>query len=102
MDFSYPRVVKDAVRIKLPPGVTAEAVPQPARNVLKGDAAYTMSVESKPDAVIVRRNLTIGQFLIPATEYSDLRSFYGTLEAKDRETLVFTAAPAAQATASAK
>ena len=94
VDFSYPRVVKDAMRIKLPPGFTAEAMPQPAKAVLKSDAAYTMSVESKPDQVIVRRNLTIGQFLIPAAEYADLRSFYGTVESKDRDTLVFTSAPA--------
>ena len=102
VDMKYPSRVLDAVRVRYPAALSLEALPAETKLKLKDGAAYQMSAEKAPGAVTVRRSLLMGQILVMPAEYADLRSFYGSLEEKDRDSTVLqTAAATAAVNASA-
>ncbi len=103
--FDYPYLLQDAIRFHLPASIHPESIPAADKQQFERYALYTLSSEQAPDAVTVRRNLTMGEFLFVTKDYSALRSFYSKMESKDQENIVLTNAPqagAAQAVTSSK
>jgi hypothetical protein len=87
--------VQDAVRIKYPPNLSVESVPAVDTFKFQTFALYSTSTISSPNAVILRRNYTLGEVLYMPKEYSELRNFYSKMENRDQESLVLTTAPIA-------
>lgn len=98
--FDYPYMTQDAVRIHLPPGIKTESIPASDKQQFEKSALYVLTSEQKPDAVTIRRDFSMGDFLFEAKEYPALRSFYNKIETKDQENIVFTNAPQADPTKS--
>jgi hypothetical protein len=97
--FDYTHMVQDAVRIKLPASIKVESLPTADKQQLQQFALYSLSSESTPDSVTVRRNFALAEFLFPPKEYPELRAFYNKVETRDQESLVLTASPVAPAAA---
>ena len=86
--FHYPQMVQDALRLNLPQNMAVEAVPDPAKVMMKKEAAYDMTVTSTPNNFTTRRNFIFGDIVVPTTDYADLRAFYSQFETKDQESVV--------------
>jgi hypothetical protein len=99
IDFRYPSMVQDAVRIKLPANLKVESIPAKDQQQFQKYAVYNLMPESTADSITIRRNLIMGEILFLPKEYPELRSFYNKLETKDQENIVLSAAPAASAPA---
>jgi hypothetical protein len=95
--FDYTHMVQDAVRVHLPPSIKVESLPTPEKEQMQTFALYTLTAESAPNSITVRRNFSLAEFLFQPKEYPDLRSFYNKMETKDQESVVLTASPAAAA-----
>jgi len=96
--FDYPHMVQDAVRIRFPENIKAESVPAVDKEQFEKSIAYALTNEQKPDSVIIRRDLDLGQFFFEKKDYPALRGFYGKVEGKDQEKLVLIASPTVSAT----
>lgn len=88
--FDYPYMMQDAVRIHLPSGIRTESVPTSDKQQFEKYALYTLTSEQTPDAVTIRRDLSMGDFLFEPKIYPGLRSFYTKIETKDQENIVLT------------
>jgi Domain of Unknown Function with PDB structure (DUF3857)/Transglutaminase-like superfamily len=106
IDMHFGSIVSDAVRFKLPSGITIESVPADQDGKLAGAdqdgkvanlAIFKMGSIKTPTTVTLNRTVVLGSVFFMPKEYSDLRAFYGKIEAKDQETVVLT--NAAEATA---
>lgn len=95
VNFDYPAMTLDAMRIKLPPSMKIESVPAKDQQQFQKYALYTFDPQPAANSVTVRRNFTIGEFLFLPKEYPELRAFYNKFETKDQENIILTAAPAA-------
>ena len=89
--FQYPNEVVDAIRIVFPEGTTVESAPAGESIPLQKSATYSLTTESTPTSITVRRDFVIGNVFYPAADYSGLRDFYTRLERKDHETVVLKA-----------
>lgn len=96
--FDYASMVQDAVRIVFPQNLKAESIPAVYKEQYEKFAVYSLTNEQKPDAVIIRRDLSLGGFFFEKNDYPALRTFYGKVEGKDQEKLVLIAAPAGTGT----
>lgn len=92
--FEYPRITMDAVRINFPPAFAVESLPAPATYSFQKTAGYSLTTEATPTSVTFRREFALGDIIFTADQYPGLRSFYGQLENKDQESVVFKAASA--------
>ncbi len=99
VDMHYASFVQDAVRLKLPPDLIIESAPTAGKEQLGNMASYTTSVKNAPNSITLYRNLIVGRSIFASAEYSDLRQFYGKLQAKDQESLVLTRASTVAAAA---
>ena len=100
IDMHYPSLSQDAVRFKLPAGVVIESAPaadtgklgietnEPGKVATVG--TYEVNSAKSPSAITLYRNVIIGNTLFYSKEYSNLRTFYSKLEAKDQESVVLT------------
>ena len=91
--FDYPYTNQDAVRVNFPASLKVESVPPSDKLPLRNVAIYSMSAESTPTSVTVRRNYTLGEIIFLAKEYPELRSFYSKMETEDQGMVVLTASP---------
>ena len=94
VDMHYASYVQDAVRLKLPPSLVIESAPTDGKEQLTNTASYTSSAIKAPDSITLRRNLILGRTIYGPDEYTDLRTFYGKMQARDQESLVLTRASA--------
>jgi hypothetical protein len=90
--FNYPYILLDAVRIKYPPTFSMESAPTADKYQFKNYALYTLSEQSAPGSITVRRSYFLGQIIFLTGEYPDLRAFYSKMETKDQENVILTAA----------
>ena len=90
IDMHYSSMTRDAVRFKLPSGIEVESVPQPAKAMFQQTAAFDSFTRRTGNTVTSFRNVTLGAPLFSATDYAELKGFYGKLEGRDQETLIFT------------
>jgi Domain of Unknown Function with PDB structure (DUF3857)/Transglutaminase-like superfamily len=93
VDFEYPRVVSDALRINFKSGFEVEALPKSDKYNLEKRALYSVDVESTPTSFTTRRSYAMGDMLFMQKEYPELRTFYTQLQSKDKESVVLKAVP---------
>ena len=80
--------MQDAVRSKLPKALTIESAPSAAKAGFAQFAGFSMTSETAPDSITLRRDYALGEFFYKQEEYGDLRKFFQTMEAADQQTLV--------------
>jgi hypothetical protein len=93
--FDYPHVVQDAVRINFPASLAVESLPATERLPFDKFAVYSLTTESTPTSITVRREFDLGNILYRLEEYPSLRTFYNKFETKDQESTVLKAAASA-------
>jgi hypothetical protein len=93
VDFHYPEMVQDALRVNFKKGFEVEATPKEDKYDLPKRATYSVKVETTPTSYTTRRNYMMGDFIFLAPEYPALRTFYTQLETKDKESVVLRAVP---------
>ncbi len=99
VDFHYPTLTQDAVKINLPQQLTVEAAPNSAKFRMKDAAAYSLAITPAATSVTTRRDFVFADVIVLVKDYPDLRSFYSQFESKDQESIVLKAAPATTASA---
>jgi hypothetical protein len=97
--LQYPRILQDALRVVVPKGFEVEAAPANSKFTMAERAGYTMNVTTTPNSFTTRRDYVLSDFLFPAADYAQLRTFYSQFQSKDQESVVLKVAPA-QAAAS--
>jgi Domain of Unknown Function with PDB structure (DUF3857)/Transglutaminase-like superfamily len=97
--FDYASFTQDAMRITFPSGFALESMPAQADIPFQKTAIYKISGQTTPTSVTVRRDYAMGDIVVPAEQYKDLREFYSKFETKDQENVILklSAAPAASA-----
>jgi hypothetical protein len=93
VDFDYAEYTQDAVRINFPKGFELEAAPKSDKFTMEKRALFELSVTTAPTYFVTRRNFAMGDFLFPAAEYGELRTFYSQRETKDKESVVLKLVP---------
>jgi hypothetical protein len=88
VDFHYPQIVQDALRISFPKGFEVEAMPKPDKVALDKRGIFTVSAASTPTSITTRRTIALGETLYLPKDYSALRDFYSKLQAIDKEKYV--------------
>jgi hypothetical protein len=96
--FEYPRMIQDAVRVKFPATFKVESLPAGDKNTFQQAVGYSVTSESTPNSVTVRRNYTLGGIIFPPDTYPEMRTFYSKMETKDQESVVLTTAPVTAST----
>lgn len=91
--FHYPQSVLDALRINFPKNLTIEAVPDASKVKFQNDAMYSLSIESAPVNVTVRRTLLFNDVIVPTKDYGELRTFYSQFQSKDKDSVVLKQTP---------
>ena len=95
--FHYPETVVDAVRINLPATMSVEAVPPVSKLTIPNTALYTLEATPAANNITVRRTSLFGEIVVMPKDYPQLRTYYSQFQAKDQESIVLKAAPAAAA-----
>jgi hypothetical protein len=86
--FDYPVTELNDVQITLPAGLSVESMPKPEKEMMQQKALYSVTAGVKGNAVSIVRSMIVGTFLYPASEYAELRDFFGKVNAGDQEQLV--------------
>ena len=92
VDLHYASYMQDAIRFKLPEGITVESVPDPEKGTMSQLAAFETFSKKSGNSVTLFRNVSIGSPVFYSKEYPDLRAFYTKLETRDQDTLVLSRA----------
>jgi transglutaminase-like putative cysteine protease len=95
--FDYPSLEQDAVRVKFPASMTVESAPSNGKIPFQHYAAYDMSIASTPTSITVHRDYALGEFVFLPKDYTELRSFYSKMDAKNQESIILTASPVSAA-----
>jgi hypothetical protein len=93
VDFQYPQVIQDALRVNFRKGFEVEAAPKEASAEFPKRALYSTKIETTPTSFTTRRTYTMGDYLFLAPDYPALRTFYTQMETKDKESVVLKAVP---------
>lgn len=93
--FHYPYEATDYVQLQLDPGIKVESLPAPQKSLVLGAFAYNLTTTAKGDTVTASRTVAMGAMLVPASDYTSIRSFFGDLRAADENQLLFTRTPEA-------
>ncbi len=88
VDLQYAAFFQDAVRYKLPPSLVLESAPEPSKISYQQKAYYTLSTQTVPGSITIRRDVGRGEFLYMPSEYAELRHFQQGTEAADGESVV--------------
>lgn len=91
----YPYEEIDDIKLKMPPGYKAEAMP-PDRNVNLGAVSYQISATAQDNGLEVKRHLVEGGVVFTKEQYPVLRSFFGTVRADDDAQMVIENATSAK------
>lgn len=85
--FAYPFQKIDDVSIELPLGWQVGSVPKPVDQNAKA-VEYTLKAEGANGSLHLRRTLRSDLFIVPATQYSVLRTFYQLVRSGDEQQIV--------------
>ncbi len=86
--FPYSHMQQDAIRVNFPKDFSVESLPTDGKLQLQTFALYTLSVEGAPTSFTIRRNYTLGEVIFLPKEYTELRTFYSGMEAKDQQNVI--------------
>ena len=86
IDLIIPTQHKGVVKISLPENFVVDELPEQIRLLLpNNDAAYTYSISSMNNMIMLNYNLSINKELFLETEYDDLKAFYNEVVNKQSE-----------------
>jgi hypothetical protein len=88
VDLHYPFVAQDSVSLTLPAGFTVQSVPANASIPFAQNAAYKATYSAANGAVTVERVVALANVIYKASEYPQLRDFYGKMNAQDQQQVV--------------
>jgi Domain of Unknown Function with PDB structure (DUF3857)/Transglutaminase-like superfamily len=94
--FPYPFTETDSVSIQVPPGFTIESVPSESEARLPYARYKTMS-QFDGSHLVTQRNLFFNGVYFPLEKYSELKGFFGTVQAGDEQQAVLHAGGSASA-----
>ena len=86
--YEYQFTMQDAVRVNFPASFTVESLPASEKIPFQKSAQYVFSSDSTPTSITVHRDFVLGTIGYPASDYPELRAFYGKFETKDQEAAV--------------
>jgi hypothetical protein len=95
----YAYIERDEVKVKLPPGMSAEMKPQDAVIPMAEDGEYTASYRVSGDTYQFSRLEMVSRMLYPTKDYPALRDFFQKISTQDQTQVVLAAAPAGGAAA---
>ncbi|MGC2620222.1 MAG: transglutaminase domain-containing protein, partial [Acidobacteriaceae bacterium] len=95
LPFTY--IMRDEVKVKLPPGLSTEIKPQDAVIPMGQDGEYTASYRISGAVYQFSRLEMVSRMLYPVKDYPALRDFYQKMNTQDQTQVVLAAAPAAAA-----
>jgi len=84
----FPYEEMDEVTIHAPAGYKIETVPA-GQNINRGAVSYEISMSQQPDAVQVKRHLTVNGVMYPKDVYPAFRAFFGFVRTNDNAQMVF-------------
>ncbi len=85
--LEYCFATRDVLLLHLPANTTVEAMPAGVSLPLEKYATYSVKANSAAGTVSVERQLLMGEIFFAPRDCAALRSFYGTVQAKDREAI---------------
>lgn len=88
MYFSYPRLVEDAVEVKLTGKTVVDALPPALSEQVPKSAGYALKAATTPAGYMVQRQFAFVRVLVPVAEYPALRNFYTQVRDHDQESVV--------------
>jgi hypothetical protein len=88
--FPYPFTDYDVVTMKVPAGFTLESVPQPEDAKL-GYARYQNVSKFDGLQLVTQRQLAFNAIFLPVEKYSELKTFFGKVQAGDEQQAVLHA-----------
>jgi hypothetical protein len=88
IDLHYPFVSQDTVTISLPAGFTVQSVPSDATIPYPQNAAFKVKYASANGTFEEDRVVAFANAVYKAEEYSQLRDFYGKMNAQDQQQIV--------------
>jgi hypothetical protein len=99
IDLHYSKMEQDNVMFHLPPGYSAESMPQTPDITLPDHAMLRIHADMKGDTVNIVRVFARNFALLDPKEYRDLHDFYLKIAAADQQQLVLAKLPATPAPA---
>jgi len=93
IDYPYEEI--DDIKLKVPPGYKAEALP-PARSVNLGAVSYQIAATAQDSGLEVKRHLVESGVLFTKEQYPILRNFFGIVRANDDAQMVIENATSAK------
>jgi hypothetical protein len=87
--FEYPRSEDDRVKIALPAGMQASAMPPATLD--NGAFSYTNALEQDGHSFTYKRHFAASRLLIEQKYYNSVREFFSTMATADQKQLVLTA-----------
>ena len=93
IDLHYPFVSEDTVTIKLPPGFTVQSVPTDSSIPYPQNAVFKAKYTASNGTYVEDRVEAFANPLYKTEEYSQLRDFYGKMNAQDQQQVVLEKQP---------
>ncbi len=92
IEFGWTGTTKEELKLTFPEGSSIDRLPKKT-STRAGQLAYSVTWEKKDGAVRAVRKFAIGEESIPASEYSDVRSFWGDVAKADAAPATATIVP---------
>lgn len=89
VEFDYPIIKIETVKIKLPDGYLVESLPKPLMITLPDKAGrYVYNIVIMENWIMLTSTFSMNKTIMTNEEYSDLRMFYTMIQEKQREKIV--------------
>jgi hypothetical protein len=93
IEFSYPEIMHDTVRLQYPPTWQLAAAPAEETDALAGFIGCSYHVQFAPGAIILRRAYILNADSVAASRYTELRNFDDKIASKDHEMILLHTQP---------
>lgn len=89
IDFKFPYQNKYSINVKIPEGYEVESYPESLNLAMENNLGiYSFNIKVTGDAIQIISTEDINQAILPSQHYKMLKSFYGSLVAKQNEKIV--------------
>jgi hypothetical protein len=93
IEFSYPEMMHDAVRLQYPPTWQLEAAPTDETDSIPGLIGYDSRAKIAPNAIVLRRSYLLNADSLAPARYPELRNYDDKVTTKDHEMILFHIQP---------
>ena len=91
INYSYPRLQRRIVNIKIPEGYTVSSLPKPIKiNLPENLGSFLFNITEVEGGISVRSDFKINSAVIPSYGYGELKEFYDQRVKKEAEKVVLT------------